>query len=98
MSAKRIVVPALAVILAGLGTYAWSAGVATMQMLWLIGMGVALSIAYVIRGGTLPETVYRNRTVLHDDDPRNISPFVYLPILLVVLSIAAICYYWGVSG
>ncbi len=63
-----------------------------------MAMGICLGTLYVIRG-SLPESLLRITEITRyiegghitaDDDPRNISPRVYLPILAAVLLVAVI--------
>jgi hypothetical protein len=93
---KRIMVVALAVALAALGTYGWMSGTATFEMLRLIMLGVALAVVYIARGGTLPAVAHRVANVLSDDDPRNLPPRIYLPILCGAILIATLMYAWVV--
>jgi hypothetical protein len=94
---KRVIVLALAAVLAVLGVYGWATGTATFDVLRLIGLGVVLAVVYVVRRGTLPDMAYRFANVLPDDDPRNLSPRIYLPILVAAILIAAALYVWTVS-
>lgn len=93
--AKRVVVLVLVLCLTGLGLYMWHAGVGGRAMFSLLGAGVALGLLCVLRGGSLPPLVHRlaGSSLTRDDDPRNLSPRVYLPILLLALAAAAVAYY-----
>ena len=80
--------------LAALGVYGWMTQTATWEVLRLIVFGVGLAIIYVVRGGTLPRVVYQHVNVLPDDDPRNLSPRIFLPILIVAILVAALLLAW----
>ena len=97
MSRKRAIVLALAAGLAALGVYGWVTKTATWDVLRLILLGVALAIVYVARGGTLPSIAYRHVNVVPDDDPRNLSPRIFLPILFVAILVAAVLLIWTVN-
>jgi hypothetical protein len=90
MGAKRIAVLILAMLLATIGIYAWARGVATAQLGSLLCVSISLAILYVWRGNSLPDFIYRYEIVQRDDDPRNISPRVYLPLILAALIVAAV--------
>ena len=56
-----------------------------------------LGLIYIIRGGSLPDWIYKfteqspfGGTLTSDNDPRNISPKIYLPVLIIALSLLAI--------
>ena len=74
--AKRLVVLVLTVFLAGLGFYGWFIGM-SWRVYGVLGMGwlwgrytVPWGVAGLGGGGGFS-----------DDDPRNLSPKVYLPVL-----------------
>lgn len=93
---KRAAVLGLTILLAGLGVYAWWAGVGDRRMAGLLASGVVLGALYSARGGSLPAFVYRfyGSKLTRDDDRRNLSPKVYLPILLGAVVVAWAIYFW----
>lgn len=65
-------------------------------------LGVVLGWLYVIRGGSLPGWLieftqkfnfYTGGTITKDNAPENISPRIYLPILLSAILIAILAYF-----
>jgi hypothetical protein len=98
--AKRVAALVLTLALATLAMYTWRAGTGDSHVLLMMSFSVVLGALYVIRGGSLPSFMYRNSHwaggtgIAADDDPGNISPKVYLPILLIVIVAAAALYYF----
>jgi hypothetical protein len=90
---KRGVVLILAIVLATLGLYSWASGLAPPRILWIIGFGVILAGIYVVRG-SLPEFIHRFADINRDDDPTNLLPRVYLPIVIAALLVAAALLAW----
>ena len=94
---NRLLALLLTIVLAGLAIYAWLVGPRDRRALWLLAVGVILGLVYTIRGGSLPPFVHRisgshwagGNAITEDDDPRNLSPKIYLPILLLVVLAAA---------
>jgi len=97
---RRVAVLLLTMMLAGLAIYVWRAKVGDQRVLWLLGTGIGLGVIYTIRGGSLPPWVYRlgGGRITDDDDPRNLSPKVYLPVLLAVIVVALLLYLHYASG
>jgi hypothetical protein len=93
--ARRVAALALTFALVALGLYAWWADIRDVRMWWLLGVGSVLGLLYTVRGSSLPEFVhwFGGSGITADDDPRNLSPKLYLPILLVVLVAAVAAYY-----
>ena len=97
--AKRVAALVLTLALAALGVYIVWAGTGVGTLLPL-GIGVALGLLYTARGGSLPDWAYRlshrhrlrGTGITADDDPSNLPPKVYLPILLAAVAIAAALY------
>ncbi len=96
---RRLAALTLAIGLAVLLAVGLALGSVDLRRASLLGVGVALGGWFALRGG-LPSWLYEgNGTILdafrpnlnRDDDPGNISPRVYLPILLalVVVGVAA---------
>lgn len=83
---KRIAVAMITVVIALTFFQAWRAGNADLRLLFALGFGVMLGIVYLIIG-EVPDWLARH-TVADDDDAGNISPVVYLPILLLILVVA----------
>jgi len=98
---KRVVALLLTIVLAGSVMYTWLAGVGDSRTLWLLVIGVVLGATYTIRGSSLPPFLYRltgshllaGNAITDDDDPRNLSPKVYLSVLLLV-ALVALMLYW----
>jgi hypothetical protein len=96
MLRKRLIVLILAAIVAGLLYYMWSIGDAGNRSPLVMGaviIGVAL--LYVLRG-SLPKVVY-HVLINRDDDPSNVSPRVYVPILIAAFLIAAALFLWTLA-
>jgi hypothetical protein len=76
------------VLLAWLG---WSvfAGVGDIRTWIMLGVGTALGALYPVFG-RLPDWIieYSGGSITDDDDPSNISPRVYLPIILGIIVVA----------
>jgi hypothetical protein len=89
-TSKQVAATILAAGLAGLGLYGWSTGTADRRLLWMIAIGVVLAIIYVARGGSLPDVIHRYGDIGRDDDPVNIPLRVYLPLILLALTTAAV--------
>jgi hypothetical protein len=97
--ARRVAALLLAPALATLGVYAWGTGVRDARLLLLIGVVSILGAIYAVNGGSLPPSVERASRwagvrVNADDDPSNLSPKIYLPILAIVILAAAAAYYF----
>ena len=96
---KRTAALVLTLALAALGIYVWRHE-GDLNTLWLLCVGVVLGALYTLRGGTLPAFIHRsseshwlsNSPITADDDPRNLSPKLYLPILGAAVLIAALFY------
>ena len=73
----------------------------------VIILGILLGGLYVVRGGTLPRWLieytqkfnfFTGGIITADDDPANISPRIYLPIISSVILIAIIAYAIFIRG
>jgi hypothetical protein len=93
---KRIAALALTIALVALGFYSWWTGAGDRHVLWLLCVGVLLGSLYTVRGGSLPPFVYwlGLGKITKDDDPRNLPPRFYLPILLGAAALAVAAYYF----
>jgi hypothetical protein len=78
----------LAIVVGGLLYYTWSIGAAKTSTLLTGSAIIGVGLLYAIRG-SLPNVVYRV-LISRDDDPSNLSPRVYLPILLGAIVIAGV--------
>ncbi len=63
----------------------------------VLGIGVVYGIIYAAYGrpaGRLPDWIIdlSEGTLVHDDDPSNISPRVYLPIIFAVVLVAVLAF------
>ena len=100
--AKRIAALLLTMALVALGIYSLMARIGDLKTFYLLAVGIILGTLYTIRGGSLPRFVYRlgrshwfhGGEITADDDPRNLSPRLYLPILLAAVLAAALIYYF----
>ena len=98
---KRLVVLTLTLGLTAVLIYMWFADVGDLKTAGYLAFGIVLGLTYTIRGGSLPESIYEiseshwigGTGITTDDDPRNISPKVYLPILLAAILLAAALFY-----
>ncbi len=89
MNTNRIAAGILSVVLSALLGWAIVAGGGDLRTRILLGGGVALGVLYTAFG-RVPDWI-RDRiggTITDDDDPSNISPRVYLPIILGAILVA----------
>jgi hypothetical protein len=89
MNTYRIAAGILSVVLSALLGWAIVAGVGDLRSRILLGVGVALGALYTAFG-RLPDWI-RDRTggtITDDNDPSNIPPRVYLPIILGAILVA----------
>lgn len=102
--ARRIAALLLAPTVATIGVYAWDAGVRDVRFLFTLGVVAVLGAAYAVNGGSLPRSAERagrwvGVRVNADDDPSNLSPKIYVPVLaVVILAAAAVYYFYGPRG
>ena len=89
MSTNRIAAVALSVVLVALLSWSILAGVGDIRTRIILGVGVLLGLLYAAIGH-VPDWIvdYSGGSITNDDDPSNISPRVYLPILLGVVVVA----------
>ena len=97
--ARRIAALLLTTALLALLLYTLVVGVGDSRTRLLLGVGIVLGAMYTIRGGSLPPFMSQSdwsggTGITADDDPRNLSPKLYLPILLAVVLLAAFLYYF----
>jgi hypothetical protein len=97
---RRAAVLLLTMLLACVAIYVWQAKVGDQRVLFLLSTGIVLGVIYTIRGGSLPQWLHRlgGGKITKDDDPRNLSPKVYLPVLLAVIVVAALLYLHYTGG
>jgi hypothetical protein len=96
MPRKRLIVLILAAAVGGLLYYTWSTGAAITTEVLITGcVIVGLALLYVLRG-SLPDAFY-GVLVNRDDDPSNVPPRIYLPILVAALLIAAALLAWTLA-
>ncbi len=91
MPLSRLLAGILAFVLLGLLAWSIFSGLGDLKLRVLLGLGVALGVWYSVLG-ELPEWIINSSggSVTDDDDPSNISPRVYVPILFGVMVVAAI--------
>ncbi len=99
--AKRLIASALTAGLVALDVYSWISGAGNFESRILLGVGIVLGTLYVVRGASLPESMHSVSTshwfggtgINADDDPSNLSPKVYLPILFTAILIASVLFF-----
>ena len=91
---QRIAAAILTLALAAIALHTWR-NHGDRNTLILLVLGVGLGVLYCVRG-SLPSHVYRRSEgrLTSDDDEHNLPVGVYLPILLIVLALAAAAYYF----
>lgn len=91
MNRKRITAGLLSLVLLGLLGWSIVGGVGDIHTRLLIGLGAVLGIAYAAYG-RLPDWLISlsGGSLVADDDPSNISPRVYLPIIGGAIVLAAV--------
>lgn len=90
MSSNQIAAVALSLLLLALLAWSILAGVGNLHIILLLGIGSILGLVYAVKG-QLPDWIIDHSACLtHDDDLSNISPRIYLPILLGVIALAVI--------
>jgi hypothetical protein len=89
MTTNRIASGILSLILSALLGWSLFAGVGDFRTRVMLGCGVAFGILYTLFG-RIPNWArkFGGGSITDDDDPANISPRVYLPILFCVILIA----------
>src|SRR4051812_36939923 len=91
----------LTTTLVGIAIYTWRTKVADQGVLVLLLAGIVLGVVYTVRGGSLPPWLKRlggGSKITADDDPRNLSPKVYLPVLMFVVVVALLLYHHYTGG
>jgi hypothetical protein len=89
---KRLTAGVLIVVILVLGLIAGLNRMGDARFYYTLAIGIIFGAWYVMRGD-LPQRVYdatesRWNTGLHltrDDDPRNISPKIYLPLIVILI-------------
>lgn len=91
MTTNRIVAGALSVLLLALLGWSLLAGVGDLHTHILLAVGACLGGTYTYLG-SLPQWIvnHSGQTITDDDDPSNISPRIYLPILIGVILVAVL--------
>jgi hypothetical protein len=89
MTINRIIAGALSLVLLVLLGWAVFAGVGDIRTWVMLGFGAVLGLLYTVIG-RVPDWIvnYSGGSITDDDDPSNISPRVYLPILFGVIVVA----------
>lgn len=89
MTTNQIASGILSLVLLALLGWCIFAGAGDVRTWTFLGIGVLLGGIYTAYG-RLPDWIadYSGGSITEDDDPANISPRVYLPILLGVIVIA----------
>ena len=90
MTTNRIVAGTLSIVLLALLGWSVTVGLGDVRTWIMLGVGAALGMLYTAIG-RLPDWIVdlSGGSIANDDDPSNISPRVYLPILLTVILVAA---------
>ncbi|MCA9216725.1 MAG: hypothetical protein KDB27_26835 [Planctomycetales bacterium] len=91
MNANRVAATLLSAVLLSLLVWSFAANVGDFRARIMLGVGVLLGALYATYG-RLPDWIVNlsDGSITDDDDPANISPRVYLPILLGVIALAVI--------
>ena len=94
MTTNRIVSGALSISLLALLGWSIFAGVGDLRTLVMLGVGAGLGILHTAFG-RIPDWIVEHSggTITDDDDPSNMSPRVYLPILFGVIAIAVVAFF-----
>lgn len=87
MKAKRITVLLLTLLLAALLAWSLIAQVGDARTRWLLLAGAIFGSFYSFYG-SIPDWAANLTGINADDDPENLSPRIYLTIILVVLIVA----------
>ena len=93
MTTHRIVAAALSLGLLVLLGWSIFTGVGDVRTWIVLGVGATLGLVYTVIG-RVPDWIidYSGGSITSDDDPANLSPRVYLPILFVVIVLAVIAF------
>jgi hypothetical protein len=93
MTQSRIAAVVLSLLLLGLWIWSFINGVRDPRLHTMLGIGVSLGALYAANG-QLPKwiTSASSGHLTADDDPANISPRLYLPILTGVIIIAILVF------
>ena len=91
MRPKQITAGLLSMVLLALLVWTFVGNAGDIRIQVLLGIGIVLGFIYTIYG-QLPEWLinFSGGKIVADDDPSNISPRIYLPILGVVILIASL--------
>ncbi len=94
MTTNQIVAGALSIVLLALLGWSIFAGVGDIRTWIMLGIGSALGVLYAAVG-RLPDWIvdHSGGSITDDDDPSNISPRVYLPILLGIIIVAVVGFF-----
>ncbi|MEM9943681.1 MAG: hypothetical protein AAF939_19110 [Planctomycetota bacterium] len=94
MATRRIVASALSIVILALFVWSIIGGVGDLRTKIILGVGALLGFLYAAIG-RIPDWIvdFGGGTITHDDDPSNLSPRFYLPILIGVILFAAIAFY-----
>jgi hypothetical protein len=97
MTQKRISAAILSVVLTALLAWTVIGGVADRRTQIMLGFGAVLGALYAVVG-RLPEVFIRHSggALTEDDDPSNLSPRFYLPIIGGAVLLAALAISIGV--
>lgn len=98
MNTNRIAACILSFLLLVLLGWSVFAGVGDVRTWFMLGAGALLGALYAVLG-RLPDwiTAYSSGSITADDDPSNISPRVYLPMIfgIIIVAVTAIV---GMTG
>lgn len=98
MNAKRVASLCLSLLLAGLLVRCWLIGAGDLKVHGLLLIGSLLGAIYAARG-SVPAWMMKwsGDSLTADDAPANLSPRVYLAVLLAALVIAAVALAIGLA-
>ena len=91
---RRATALLLSLLLAALAIHTWRTNPHDHSLLILLFTGVLLGLLYAALGA-LPSWLLHitGNKLTSDDDPQNLSPRLYLPILAAAIALAALLYY-----
>ena len=94
MTSKRFTAGLLSIFLMAMLGWTFIGNVGDVRIQVLLGLGVVLGVVYTFYG-QLPEWLVNlsGGKIVADDDPGNISPRIYLPILGVVMVLAVVAFF-----
>jgi hypothetical protein len=96
MTLKRMFTGILSLLLVVLLGWSIFSGMGDLKTQILLAVGIALGSLYTAFG-QLPDWIvdHSGGSITDDDDPSNISPRLYMPVILGVMLLAVIAFLFG---